>query len=91
MAVYKHTFGDHPWAATIMSLIANSRKALAGEKIGSAEEMSREALNLRKRLLDVDWNIARSHLLLSDALWLQNNFESVLEELDKLSKLKKTF
>ena len=64
MAVYKHAFGDHPWAATIMTLIADSRKALAGEKIGSAEDMSREvreALNLRKRLLDVDWNIARSH------------------------------
>lgn len=62
MAVCKHAFGDHPWAATIMTLIADSRKeALAGEKIGSAEEMSREALNLRKRLLDVDWNIARSH------------------------------
>lgn len=61
MAVYKHAFGDHPWAATIMTLIADSRKALAGEKIGSAEEMSREALNLRKRLLDVDWNIAWSH------------------------------
>ena len=53
--------------------------------------MSGEALNLRKRLLDVDWNIAGSHLLLSDALWLQNNFESVLEELDRLSKFKKTF
>ena len=49
MAVYKHAFGDHPWAVTIMTLITDSRKALAREKIGSAEEMSREALNLRKK------------------------------------------
>lgn len=42
MAVYKHALGDYPWAATIKTLIADSSKALAGGKIGRAEEISRE-------------------------------------------------
>ena len=83
LAVYQDTLGEHPWTATILTLIAGSCKALAGEKIDRAVEISREALVLRENLLGVHRDTARSHVLLSDALCLQNNFESALGELEK--------
>ena len=89
LTVYRDTLGDHPWTATILTLIARSCKALAGEKIGRAVEISGEALFLRKKLLGVHRDTARSHVLLSDALCLQNNFESALEELKHALKIQK--
>lgn len=89
MAVYQDTLGDHPWTATILTLIAGSCKALAGDKIDRAVEISREALALRERLLGVHRDTARSHVLLSDALCLQNNFELALAELEQAFEIQK--
>ena len=89
LAVYQHTLGDHPWTATILTLIAGSCKALAGEKIDRAVETSREALILRERLLGVHRDTARSHVLLGDALYLQNNFESAREHLQQALEIQK--
>ena len=88
-AVYQHTLGDHPWTVTILTLIAGSYKALAGEKIDRAVEISRVALILRESLVGVHRDTARSHVLLSDALCLQNNFESALAELEEALEIQK--
>ena len=84
--------GDHPWTATILHLIADSYKALAIESseqgcAEQAEMYSRQALELRARLLGFHQDTARSCVFLSDVLVIQGNFQSALEELIKALKI----
>ena len=48
---------------------------------------SREALELRGRLLGFHQDTARSHVFLSDVLVIQGNFQSALNELKKALKI----
>ena len=88
LPVYKEQLGDHLWTASIFFYIADSYKALAAGSsergyIDQAEMYSREAHELRKRLLGHHQDTARSCVQLSDVLVLQGQFDEAWEELDK--------
>ena len=90
LPIYKKQLGEHPWTASIQHFIARSYKALAKPKVDGAVNNSRDALELRKKLLGFHQDTARSHILLSDALVeLQNDFKSALEELEEALKIQK--
>ena len=64
--------------------------ALAKTKVDGAVNNCRDALALRKKLLRVHQDTARSHILLSDALVeLQNDFQSALKELEHAFDIQK--
>ncbi|KAM7451179.1 hypothetical protein ABFA07_001239 [Porites harrisoni] len=74
LPVYKDVLGDHPWTASILRYIAGSYRCLAkSESVDSgmadqAVKYSREALELRNKLLGEHHDTARSHVDLSDSL-----------------------
>ncbi|XP_067056927.1 uncharacterized protein [Acropora muricata] len=87
--IYQNQLGEHPWTATILHFIAVSYTAQAQRNVDVAVKKSRDALKMRKKLLGFHQETARSHVLLSDALELQNDFKSALEELEEALKIKK--
>ena len=89
MPIYQNELGEHPWTATILHFIAVSYTAQAQRNVERAVEYSRDALKLRKKLLGFHQETARSHVLLSDALELQNDFKSALKELEEALKIQK--
>ncbi|XP_044165372.1 uncharacterized protein LOC114962788 isoform X2 [Acropora millepora] len=90
LPIYQTQLGKHPWTASILHFIARSYKALAKPKVDGAVKNSRDALKLRKELLEFHQDTARSHILLSDVLAeLQYDFESALKELEKALKIQK--
>ena len=94
--IYKGELGDHPWTASILRYIAGSYKALA---IGTSDPgnvelavmYSRQALELRIKLLGVHQDTARSHVDLSDLLVTQKDFKRLWTSLKTRLKSKKTF
>ncbi|XP_029186361.2 uncharacterized protein LOC114954056 isoform X2 [Acropora millepora] len=87
--IYQNQLGEHPWTATILHFIAVSYTAQAQRNVDVAVKKSRDALKMRKKLLGFHQETARSHVLLSDALELQNDFKSALEELEEALKIQK--
>ena len=93
LPVYKDVLGDHPWTASILRCIASSYRCLAeSESVDSgmadvAEMYSREALELRIKLLGEHQDTARSHVDLSDVLIIKKDFKSALEQLQKAIKI----
>ncbi|KAJ7326135.1 hypothetical protein OS493_027986 [Desmophyllum pertusum] len=83
-----------PWTASILHYIGDSYKALAigNSEHGYAEQAEmyfREALELRRRLLGVHQDTARSHVFLSDVSVIRGEFKSALEELEKALEIQK--
>ena len=90
LPIYQDQLGEHPWTASILHFIARSYMALAKTKVDAAVNYCRDALELRKKLLGIHQDTARSHILLSDALVEpQNDFESALKELEEALKIQK--
>ena len=98
MPTYQNQLGEHPWTATTLHFIAVSYTAVAqknvdgavkNSRIDGAVKNSRNALTLRKKLLGFHQETARSHVLLSDALELQNDFKSALKELEEALEIQK--
>ena len=95
LPVYKDVLGDHPWTASILRFIAGSYRCLANPKSADsgmadqAEKYSREALELRIKLLGEHHDTARSHVDLSDSLIVKKDFKSALEHLEKAFEIQK--
>lgn len=89
LKVYTSELGEHPWTGTILLFIAESYKVFGDEKINSAVEYSRKALELRIKLLDVHQDTAQSHVILSDALEIQKDFQAALKELEAAFEIQK--
>ena len=89
MPIYQNQLGEHPWTATILHFIAVSYTAQAQRNVDGAVKNSRDALKLRKKLLGFHQETARSHVLLSDALELRNDFKSALKELEEALEIQK--
>ena len=93
LPVYKDVLGDHPWTASILRYIAGSYRCLAQSESANsgtadqAEMYSREALELRIKLLGEHQDTARSHVDLSDVLIIKKDFKSALEQLQKAIKI----
>ena len=93
LPVYKDVLGDHPWTASILRYIAGSYRFLAQSESANsgtadqAEMYSREALELRIKLLGEHQDTARSHVDLSDVLIIKKDFKSALEQLQKAIKI----
>ena len=95
LLVYKGELGDHPWTASILGYIAGSYRCLAKSESADsgiadqAEMYSREALELRIKLLREHQDTARSHVDLSDVLIIKKDFKSALNQLQKAIKIQK--
>ena len=87
LPTYKEHLGDHPWTASILQHIAFAFMALAKEDptnyADQAETCTKEALELRQRLLGVHQDTARSHVHLSFVYILQEKLNFALVELEK--------
>ena len=85
LPVYRGELGDHPWTASILRYIAGSYKALAEPgNVDLSVTYSREALELRIKLLGVHEDTARSHVDLSDLLVIMAK-----DELEKAHEIQK--
>ena len=95
LPVYKDELGDHPWTASILRYIASSYRCLAKSESADsgiadqAEMYSREALELRIKLLVEHQDTARSHVDLSDILIIKKDFKSAMEQLEKAIEIQK--
>ena len=95
LPVYKDELGDHPWTASILRYIASSYRCLANSESADsgiadqAEMYSREALELRIKLLREHQDTARSHVDLSDILIIKKDFKSAMEQLEKAIEIQK--
>ena len=95
LPVYKDELGDHPWTASILRYIASSYRCLATSESADsgiddqAEMYSREALELRIKLLGEHQDTARSHVDLSDILIIKKDFKSAMEQLEKAIEIQK--
>ena len=95
LPVYKDELGDHPWTASILRYIAGSYRCLAESESADsgiadqAEMYSREALELRIKLLREHQDTARSHVDLSDILIIKKDFKSAMEQLEKAIEIQK--
>ena len=95
LPLYKDELGDHPWTASILRYIASSYRCLAKSESADsgiadvAEMYSREALQLRIKLLREHQDTARSHVDLSDVLIIKKDFKSALEQLQKAIEIQK--
>ena len=95
LPVYKDELGDHPWTASILRYIASSYRCLAKSESADsgiadqAEMYSREALELRIKLLGEHQDTARSHVDLSDILIIKKDFKSAMEQLEKAIEIQK--
>ena len=95
LPVYKDELGDHPWTASILRYIASSYRCLAKSEstdsgiADQAEMYSREALELRIKLLREHQDTARSHVDLSDILIIKKDFKSAMEQLEKAIEIQK--
>ena len=95
LPVYKDELGDHPWTASILRYIASSYRCLAKSESADpgiadqAEMYSREALELRIKLLREHQDTARSHVDLSDILIIKKDFKSAMEQLEKAIEIQK--
>ena len=87
--MYKDELGDHPWTASILQYIGSSYRCLSQSEYADsgiadeAEMYSREALELRIKLLGEHQGTARSHVDLSDILIVKKDFKSAMEQLEK--------
>ena len=95
LPVYKDVLGDHPWTASILRYIGSSYRCLAeSESVDSgmadvAEMYSKEALELRIKLLGEHQDTARSHVDLSDIFYIKKEFKSAMKQLEKAIKIQK--
>ena len=95
LPVYKDELGDHPWTASILRYIAGSYRCLAKSESADpgiadqAEMYSREALELRIKLLGEHHDTARSYVDLSDILIVKQDFKSALEQLEEAIEIQK--
>ena len=95
LPVYKDVLGDHPWTASILQYIAGSYRCLAQSEsadsgaVDQAERYSREALELRIKLLGEHQDTARSHVDLSDIFDIKKDFKSAMEQLEKAIEIQK--
>ena len=93
--MYKDVLGDHPWTASILRYIAGSYRFLAQSESANsgtadqAEMYSREALELRIKLLGEHQDTARSHVDLSDTFYIKKDFKSAMEQLEKAIEMQK--
>ena len=93
LPVYKDELGDHPWTASILQYIAGSYSCLAQSEstdsgtADEAERYSREALELRIKLLGEHQDTAQSHVDLSDIFYMKKKFKSAMEQLEKAIKI----
>ena len=93
--MYKDELGDHPWTASILRYIASSYRCLVQSESADsgiadqAEMYSREALELRIKLLGEHQDTARSHVDLSDILIITKDFKSAMEQLEKTIEIQK--
>ena len=87
LPVYKDALGDHPWTASILQDIGSSYRCLAQSESADsgiadlAEMYSRDALELRIKLLGEHQDTARSHVDLSDILIFKKDFKAAMEQL----------
>ena len=95
LPVYKDELGDHPWTASILRYIAGSYRCLAKSESADpgiadqAEMYSREALELRIKLLGEHHDTARSYVDLSDILIVKQDFKPALEQLKEAIEIQK--
>ena len=95
LPVYKDVLGDHPWTASLLRYIAGSYRCLANSESADsgmadvAEMYSREALEMRFRLLGEHQDTARSYVDLSDVLIVKQDFKSALEQLEEAIEIQK--
>jgi len=94
LPVYRDQLGDHPWTASILRYMASSYKALAvgtseSEYVELAVIYSRQALDLRVKLLGVHEDTARSHVDLSDLLVIKKEFKEALDELENALEIQR--
>lgn len=87
LPIYYEYLGDHPWTASILQHIAFAYRELARENPATyaeqAERYTKDALQLRERLLEVHQDTARSHFHLSLVYIMQERLDSALTELEK--------
>ena len=89
LPVYKDVLGDHPWTASILRYIASSYRCLANSMADLAEMYSREALELRFKLLGEHHDTARSYVDLSDILIFKQDYKSAIKQLEDAFEIKK--
>ena len=93
--MYKDELGDHPWTASVLRYIASSYRCLAQSEsadsgtAAQAEMYSREALELRFKLLGEHLGTAQSYVDLSDILIVKQDFKSALEQLEEAIEIQK--
>ena len=94
LPVYTEQLGnDHPWTASIIQHIASMYLELAREDPAQyaalAETYTRQALELRRKLLGDHQDTARSHIRLSEILRRQGKLEMALKELEEALDIQK--
>ena len=95
LPVYKDVLGDHPWTASILRYIASSYRRLANSESADsgmadlAEMYSREALELRFKLLGEHHDTARSYVDLSDILIFKQDYKSAIKQLEDAFEIQK--
>ena len=93
--MYKDELGDHPWTASILRYIAISYRCLANSESADsgmadlAEMYSREALEVRFKLLGEHQDTARSYVDLSDILIVKQDYKSAIEQLEDAFEIQK--
>ena len=93
--MYKDELGDHPWTASLLRYIAVSYRCLANSESADsgiadeAEMYSKEALEMRFRLLGEHQDTARSYVDLSDILIFKQDFKSATEQLEEAIEIQK--
>ena len=86
------TLGPPPSCITLLTRTSPVQVATERSENGYAEQAemySRQALELRGRLLGFHQDTARSHVFLSDVLFILGNFQPALDELQKALQIQK--
>jgi tetratricopeptide (TPR) repeat protein len=84
---YKKYLGDHPWVASILSLISKNYKEL--DKIAEAVYYAKMALGIRKELLGNHQDTAKSYFNLGQLFQKQNNYLEALFAFNKALFIRK--
>ena len=93
--MFKDELGDHPWTASLLRYIAASYRCLANSESADsgiadeAEMYSKEALEVRFRLLGEHQDTARSYVDLSDILIFKQDSQSAIEQLEEAIEIQK--
>ena len=93
--MYKDELGDHPTTASLLRFIASSYRCLANSESADsgiadeAQKYSKEALEMRFRLLGEHQDTARGYVDLSDILIVKQDFKSAIEQLEEVIEIQK--